>query len=58
MRLKDLSQHVITKKIIKFVTRKFQGRSEKFCEVPDWALEVSVICFIVNQGFKVGEGHA
>ena len=26
----------ITKQIKKFVERKFQGRSEKFYEVPDW----------------------
>ena len=37
-----------TKKITKFVERKFQGRSEKFYEVLDWSFEVSVLSFILN----------
>ena len=50
------------KQITKFVERKFQGRSKKFYEVPDWSFEVSVLSFILSlevfhQSFEV-RGHA
>ena len=52
----------LTKQITKFIKRKFQGRSEKFDEVPDWSFEVSILSFILNfevsnQNFEV-RGHA
>ena len=45
-----------------FVKRKFQGRSEKFYEVPEGSFEVSIQSFILNfevstQSFEV-RGHA
>ena len=47
-----------TKQITKFVKRKFQGRSEKFYEVPDWSFEVLILSFVLNfqvsyQSFEV-----
>ena len=33
--------------------KKFQGRSEKFYEVPDWSFEVSIPRFILN--FEVSD---
>ena len=47
-----------TKQVTKFVKRKFQGKFEKFYEVPDWSFEVSVLSFILNfeisdQSFEV-----
>ena len=36
-----------------FVKRKFQGRSEKCYEVPDWSFEVSIQSFILN--FEVSD---
>ena len=51
-----------TKQITKFVKRKFQGKSEKFYEVPDWSFEVWILNFILNlevsnQSSELG-GHA
>ena len=37
-----------TKQIAKFVKRKFQGRSEKFYEVPDWSFDASILSFILK----------
>ena len=43
----------LTKQITNFVKRYFQGRSEKFYEVPDWSFEVSFPNVILN--FKVSD---
>ena len=42
-----------TKQITKFVNRKFQERSEKFYELPDWSFEVSILSIILN--FEVSD---
>ena len=42
-----------TKQITKFVKRKFQERSEKFYEVPDWSFEVSLLSIILNLKFPI-----
>ena len=41
------------KQNIKFVKRRFQGRSKTFFEAPDWSFEVSIQNFIFN--FEVSD---
>ena len=51
-----------TKQITKFVERKFQGRSDKFYEVPHWSFEISILSFILDfevsdQSFEVNHAR-
>ena len=59
----NLGTPVLAWNVLKFVKGKFQGRSEKFDEVPDWSFEVSILSFILSlevsdQNFEVRGGDA
>ena len=48
-----------TKQITEFVKGKFQGKSQKFYEVPNWSFEVSIILNfeVSDQSFEIRAPH-